>query len=127
MTLPRAVSVAACAVMVFFLAIVGVRCAGQSTGSQPSLGCDGQRVACWCCHSVRPAVLVIRVVVSGLLPGRISWGTACAIPRRAALLGAASGEAGQGLRLDRLARPYRAARDFRLARRLASEAGQGLS
>lgn len=52
-TLPRAVPVAACAVLVFFLAIVGVRCAGQSTGSQPSLGCDGQRVACWSSQCAR--------------------------------------------------------------------------
>lgn len=59
-------------------------------------------------QSVRPAVPVTRVVVSGLRPGRISWGTADVIPRRA-VLGAASGEAGQCFALagwrDRIGTP----------------------
>ena len=54
--------------------------------------------------SVRPAVPVAGAVVSGLWPGRISRGTAVAIPRRAVL--GAPCLAGQGLRPDRRVGPF---------------------
>ena len=98
-TRPRAAPFTACAGRWLSRGRAGSAAPANPAGSPASLGRDGQRVSCWCCHASAPGCTGRRGSSQRPAAGVKLPGDGLAIPRRA-LLGA-PWLAGQGLRPDR--------------------------